>query len=217
PAGRVAGGAAGRGSPPPHRRGPRGRPIVGPQPRRGSRQPQPPVGVPVAGRRRRPVRGARAGNRRDLRWVRELPGPVQPDRLQPVRQRLDLADPDPGQTRALHATQQRLAPARRRTAPARPRPVGARLLHRAPVAPGRQVEPRRLRHAQLMIRLGSLAGYSFEGPWLLGGWTPPDQPGLFAVLYKPEPDTKPDTYAVIYVGHSDKLVGEGFPWKHPAA
>ena len=68
-----------------------------------------------------------------------------------------------------------------------------------------------------MIRLGSLAGYSFEGPWLLGGWTPPDHPGLFAVMYKPEPDTKPETYAVIYVGHSDNLAEEGFPWKHPAA
>ena len=44
-----------------------------------------------------------------------------------------------------------------------------------------------------MIRLGSLAGYSFEGPWLLAGWTPPDHPGLFAVMYKPEPDTKPDS------------------------
>jgi hypothetical protein len=68
-----------------------------------------------------------------------------------------------------------------------------------------------------VIRLGSLAGYSFEGPWLLGGWTPPDQPGIFAVMYKPAPDTKADTYAVIYVGHSDNLADEGFPWKHSAA
>jgi len=48
-----------------------------------------------------------------------------------------------------------------------------------------------------VIRLGSLAGYSFEGPWLLGGWTPPDQPGIFAVMYKPAPDTKGDTYAEV--------------------
>jgi hypothetical protein len=68
-----------------------------------------------------------------------------------------------------------------------------------------------------VIRLGSLAGYSFEGPWLLGGWTPPDHPGLFAVMYKPEPDTKPETYAVIYVGHSDNLADEGFPWQYPGA
>jgi hypothetical protein len=68
-----------------------------------------------------------------------------------------------------------------------------------------------------VIRLGSLAGYGFEGPWLLAGWTPPEHPGLYAVLYQPEPDAKPDTYAVIYVGHSDNLAEEGFPWKHPAA
>lgn len=66
-----------------------------------------------------------------------------------------------------------------------------------------------------MIRLGSLAGYSFEGPRLLGGWTPPSRPAVYAVLYKPEPDTRPEKYAVIYVGHSDDLAGEGFPFKHP--
>ncbi len=68
-----------------------------------------------------------------------------------------------------------------------------------------------------MIRLGSLAGYSFEGPWLLSGWTPPKEPGLYAIMYKPHPDRKPGEYAVIYVGHSDNLAEEGFPWKHPHA
>lgn len=65
-----------------------------------------------------------------------------------------------------------------------------------------------------MIRLGSLAGYLFDGPRLLGGWTPPSGPGVYAVLYKPSPESKPDTYAVIYVGHSDNLAGEGFPFAH---
>lgn len=68
-----------------------------------------------------------------------------------------------------------------------------------------------------MIRLGTLAGYLFEGPRLLGGWTPPGKPAVFAILYKPDPETKPDRYAVIYVGHSDNLAEEGFPFKHPRA
>ncbi|MGH3622307.1 MAG: hypothetical protein ACRDQ5_11020, partial [Sciscionella sp.] len=68
-----------------------------------------------------------------------------------------------------------------------------------------------------MIRLGSLAGYIFDGPRVLGGWTPPSTPAVFAILYKPEPDTKPDKYAVIYVGHSDNLAEEGLPFKHPRA
>jgi len=68
-----------------------------------------------------------------------------------------------------------------------------------------------------MIRLGSLAGYSFEGPRLLGGWTPPSRPAVFAIMYKAEPDTKPDKYSVIYVGHSDNLAEAGFPFKHPRA
>lgn len=66
-----------------------------------------------------------------------------------------------------------------------------------------------------MIRLGSLAGYSFEGPRLLGGWTPPSRPAVYVIMYKPDPDTKPDRYAVIYVGHEDDLAEAGLPFKHP--
>jgi hypothetical protein len=68
-----------------------------------------------------------------------------------------------------------------------------------------------------MIRLGSLAGYAFSGPRVLGGWTPPARPGVYAVLYKPDPETKPETYAVIYVGHADDLAAEGFPFRHRRA
>ena len=68
-----------------------------------------------------------------------------------------------------------------------------------------------------MIRLGSLAGYPFEGPRLLAGWTPPAAAAVYAIAYKPEPDAKPDRYAVIYVGHSDDLSAERFPFQHPRA
>ena len=68
-----------------------------------------------------------------------------------------------------------------------------------------------------MIRLGSLAGYPFEGPRLLGGWTPPARPAVYASCYKPEPEAKPDQYAVIYVGHTDDLSAERFPFQHPRA
>jgi hypothetical protein len=66
-----------------------------------------------------------------------------------------------------------------------------------------------------MIRLGSLAGYAFEGPRLLGGWTPPAAPGVFAIMYKPDPGT--ERYAVIYVDHSDDLSQERLPFRHPRA
>ncbi len=68
-----------------------------------------------------------------------------------------------------------------------------------------------------MIRLGTAAGYPFEGPRLLGGWTPPALPAVYVIMYKPEPDKKPDRYTVIYVGHSDDLSGERFPFRHPSA
>lgn len=66
-----------------------------------------------------------------------------------------------------------------------------------------------------MIRLGSLAGYPFEGPRLLGGWTPPAAAAVYAIAYKPDPER--ETFAVIYVGHSDDLTTERFPFQHARA
>ena len=68
-----------------------------------------------------------------------------------------------------------------------------------------------------MIRLGSLAGYPFEGPRLLAGWTPPAVPAVYAILCKPDPEARPERYTVIYVGHADDLSAERFPFQHPRA
>jgi hypothetical protein len=68
-----------------------------------------------------------------------------------------------------------------------------------------------------MIRLGSLAGYPFEGPRVLAGWTPPAGPAVYAVLYRPDVASRPDRYAVVYVGHYDEPGAEGFPFGHPRA
>ena len=68
-----------------------------------------------------------------------------------------------------------------------------------------------------MIRLGSLAGYPFEGPRVLGGWQPPAVGAVYAIAYRPSPDEHPERYAVIYVGHADDLSTAGFPFRHPRA
>jgi hypothetical protein len=68
-----------------------------------------------------------------------------------------------------------------------------------------------------VIRLGSLAGYPFEGPRLLGGWTPPAAAAVYAIMYKPDPGAGPDRYAVIYVGHAEDLSAERFPFQHRRA
>ena len=39
---------------------------------------------------------------------------------------------------------------------------------------------------------------------------------MYAIVYKPEPETKPERYAVIYVDHSDDLSTERFPFQPPA-
>ena len=66
-----------------------------------------------------------------------------------------------------------------------------------------------------MIRLGSLAGYPFEGPRLLGGWTAPAVAAVYAILYKP--DERAERYAVVYVGQADDLSTQRFPFSHPRA
>jgi hypothetical protein len=68
-----------------------------------------------------------------------------------------------------------------------------------------------------VIRLGSLAGHAFEGPRLLAGWTAPERPAVYAILYRPDPSAKRERYGVIYVGHSDDLSREGFPFDHERA
>ena len=48
---------------------------------------------------------------------------------------------------------------------------------------------------------------------MLAGWTPPAMSAVYAVLYRPDPETQ--QYAVMYVGHSSDLTTEGFPLRHP--
>ncbi|CAB4771879.1 unannotated protein [freshwater metagenome] len=66
-----------------------------------------------------------------------------------------------------------------------------------------------------MIRLGSLAGYPFEGPRALAGWTAPKVAAVYAVMCLNDPENKPQEFSIIYVGHSPDLSAEGFPLKHP--
>jgi hypothetical protein len=63
-----------------------------------------------------------------------------------------------------------------------------------------------------MIRLGSLGGYPFEGPRVLGGWHSSPGPAIFAVLTRPDADQQ--QFEVIYVGHATDLAGEGLPFDH---
>lgn len=36
-------------------------------------------------------------------------------------------------------------------------------------------------------------------------------------MYRPDPEAKPETYAVIYVGHADDLSTQRLPFNHPRA
>lgn len=66
-----------------------------------------------------------------------------------------------------------------------------------------------------MIRLGTLGGYPFEGPRVLGGWRPPQRPCIFAILTRQDPESQ--RYEVIYLGHADDMSEIGIPFQHPHA
>lgn len=68
-----------------------------------------------------------------------------------------------------------------------------------------------------MIRLGSLAGYPFEGPRVLGGWHPPEGPGVFVILVRVDAGDASERFAVIYAGSAADLAAARFPFRHPAA
>ena len=68
-----------------------------------------------------------------------------------------------------------------------------------------------------MIRLGSLAGYPFEGPRVLGGYQPPSLGAVYAILYRADPEGKPHDFAVIDVDHADDLRDANLPFGHPRA
>ncbi len=66
-----------------------------------------------------------------------------------------------------------------------------------------------------MIRLGSLAGYPFEGPRVLAGWTPPSVPAVYAILCRDDAEGRPQQYSVIHVDHADDLADGRLPFRHP--
>ena len=47
------------------------------------------------------------------------------------------------------------------------------------------------------------------------GWHPPQAPGIFAILARPDPESQ--RFEVIYLGHADDLSEIGLPFDHPDA
>lgn len=68
-----------------------------------------------------------------------------------------------------------------------------------------------------MIRLGTAAGYPFEGPRLLGDWTRPRPRPSTRSCAAPDAEARPDRYAVIYVWQADDVAAAGLPFRHPRA
>jgi len=69
--------------------------------------------------------------------------------------------------------------------------------------------------SELTIENGRIGSFSIEGPVSLSEWEHINDAGIYAVLHKPDPEERPDTYIVDYLGEAEKLSFRGFTWKNP--
>lgn len=52
-----------------------------------------------------------------------------------------------------------------------------------------------------------------QGPYRLAGWDAPDQPGVVAIMHRPDPESQPDTFVIDYCGEWHSLsAGRGYTW-----
>lgn len=56
--------------------------------------------------------------------------------------------------------------------------------------------------------------FSFEGPYLLDEWNPPQRAGIYAIMHKPDRTNKPSIFQIDYFGESGDFSDRGFPWSH---
>ena len=54
----------------------------------------------------------------------------------------------------------------------------------------------------------------FSGPEKITNWNPPFRAALYAIMIKPDPVSKPDSFRIIYFGESGNLSERGFYKSH---
>ncbi len=54
----------------------------------------------------------------------------------------------------------------------------------------------------MTIKIGNV---DFTGPHFLSGCPTGNSSGLYAIMIKPDPNTKPDTYTLIYIGETSNF------------
>ena len=159
------------------------------------------VGIEAEGDRVLTPRGGGRAGRRGRRQLRHR----HRDRHQPLRRPAARGGGQPG----------RGDRARRPSEFARA--AAAAGLAGAPDRPGRGRQRGRGGRTAAGDQAGLAGGLPVRGAAAAGRLDPAAGPAVYAILYKPEPDAKPERYAVIYVGHADDLSAERFPFQHPRA
>ena len=63
----------------------------------------------------------------------------------------------------------------------------------------------------MTIPLGDI---KFDGPYPIINWDPPCRAAVYAIMIKPDPIKKPETFRIIYFGESSNLSERGFYKSH---
>ncbi len=60
----------------------------------------------------------------------------------------------------------------------------------------------------MYVSWGKHSRYKFVSGGELRAWSPPLVPAVFAITYKQDPATKPNSHTVLYFGHAENLSDE---------
>lgn len=62
--------------------------------------------------------------------------------------------------------------------------------------------------SEIVLKGDRILGVAIQGPCRIEDWKPPESTGIYALLHKPDPKKRPDTYIVDYLGESERLTPE---------
>lgn len=66
--------------------------------------------------------------------------------------------------------------------------------------------------AEIQLSGSFLSAREIEGPFALAEWGQNDTPGIFALLHKPDPENRPDTYVIDYMGDTVSAGNDYAAW-----
>ncbi|MFC1608106.1 anti-sigma factor family protein [Candidatus Latescibacterota bacterium] len=66
--------------------------------------------------------------------------------------------------------------------------------------------------SEIKLTQKRLERLNIEEPQMIENWEPTGEAGIFAIMHRPDPENKPETFNIVYLGQSHKLLVTSHPW-----